>query len=397
MWQNGEGGDEPEWRTVETEFTINLFGTVQTDEGPYAVGEGGYLVADRGDGWEIVFDDGPATRDNQLRAIDVTDDGKRIWMVGSSGAMACYDVEERKKFDYSYPEEMTSTWEAIAVCGERGSEKVLAANGSGEILPFIIDGYDVNWEPMSKPAGKGSNVAALAATPDGVGFAVDTSGNAFKTTPEGWEDIGVVNAQVKFYDVYAGEDNEVYIAAGDGRIYRYDDSYRSWTPIGVTDKTSLRSIDVHGEGEEREVVVMGNNGSIFERDGGDRWEEVPSPTSASLFDLSLGSPDVAVGKAGTIIERPRGESRNAGTSADGDSFDGRGENYDSDDNSAGDGSSEDTTERSEGGSTTEDDTTSEQPAENTDESRSDAEIVAEIVDLLEELSDDDELDLSNLF
>ncbi|MFD1566483.1 hypothetical protein ACFSAU_03175, partial [Halolamina litorea] len=158
MWQNGEGGNEPEWRTVETEFNINLFGTVQTVEGPYAVGEGGHLVADRGDGWEVIFDDGPSTRQNQLRAMDVTDDGKRVWMVGSSGAMACYDVEERKKFDYSYPNEMTSTWEAIAVCGDRGNEKVLAANGSGEVLPFIISGYDVNWEPMSKPAGKGSNV-----------------------------------------------------------------------------------------------------------------------------------------------------------------------------------------------------------------------------------------------
>jgi len=395
MWQNGEGTSEPEWRTVETDFEINLFGTVQTAEGPYAVGSGGNLVGDRGDGWEIIFDDGPSTRQNQLRAIDVTDDGKRIWMVGSSGAMACYDVEERKKFDYSYPHEMTSTWEAIAVCGERGSEKVLAANGSGEILPFIISGYDVNWEPMSKPAGKGSNVAALAATPDGVGFAVDTSGNAFKTTPEGWEDIGVVNAQVKFYDVYAGENQEVYIAAGDGRIYRYDDSYHDWTPIGVTDSTSLRAIDVYEDGDERQMVVMGDNGSIFERDDGDRWEEIPSPTSASLFDVSLGHPDTAVGKAGTIIERPRGEPRNADESPDGDQFDGRGETDDGDasdstggwteDGSTDDGSSGGSTE--DGGST--DDSTS---------SRSDDEIIAEIVDLLQELSDDDDdgFDISDL-
>jgi hypothetical protein len=202
----------------------------------------------------------------------------------------------------------------------------------------MIDGYDVNWEPMSKPAGTGSNVAALAATPDGVGFAVDTSGNAFKTTPQGWEDIGVVNAPVKFYDVYAGEDNEVYIAAGDGRIYRDDDSDRSWTPIGVANETSLRSIDIHGEGENRDVVVMGNNGSIFERHDGDRWEEVPAATSASLFDLSLGAPDIAVGKAGTVIERPRGEPHDAGTSPDGDSFDGRSEN--DDDNGARDGASD---------------------------------------------------------
>ena len=386
---------------METEFSINLFGTVQTAEGPYAVGEGGNLVADRGDGWEIIFDDGPATRQNQLRAIDVTDDGKRIWMVGSSGAMALYDVEERRKYDYSYPEEMTSTWEAVAVCGDQGSEKVLAANGSGEILPFIISGYDVNWEPMSKPAGQGSNVAALAATPDGVGFAVDTAGNAFKTTPEGWKDIGVVNAQVKFYDVYAGANEEVYIAAGDGRIYRYDDSYHDWTPIGVTDTTSLRSIDIYENGGERQMVVMGDNGSIFERDEGDRWEEVPSPTSAALYDLSLGHPDVAVGKAGTVIERPRGEPTNAGESADGDQFDGRGETDDGDGNEP----AEDDTSGSEDGSSTDDSTSGSEDGstddgtQEGDESRSDEEIIAEIVSLLEELADGDDegIDLSNLF
>ncbi|GAB7095585.1 hypothetical protein JCM30237_27390 [Halolamina litorea] len=406
MWQNGEGGNEPEWRTVETEFNINLFGTVQTVEGPYAVGEGGHLVADRGDGWEVIFDDGPSTRQNQLRAMDVTDDGKRVWMVGSSGAMACYDVEERKKFDYSYPNEMTSTWEAIAVCGDRGNEKVLAANGSGEVLPFIISGYDVNWEPMSKPAGKGSNVAALAATPDGVGFAVDTSGNAFKTTPEGWEDIGVVNAQVKFYDVYAGENEEVYIAAGDGRVYRYDDSYNDWTPIGVTDETSMRSIDVYEQDGERQMVVLGNNGSVFQRDDGDRWEEIPSPTSAALFDLSLGSPDIAVGKAGTVIERPRGTTRDAGSSPDGDEFDGRGENDDGDQyGSDEDGSTSEngTTDGTAGDDPTEDDTaddtTEDEQTADDEESRSDEEIIAEIVDLLQELSDgdDDDLSLSDLF
>ena len=404
MWQNGDRGDGAEWSEAETDFSINLFGTVQTAEGPYAVGEGGVLVADRGDGWEVILDDGPATRQNQLRAVDVTDDGKRIWMVGSSGAMACYDVEQRRKYDYSYPGEMTSTWEAIAVCGDRGTEKVLAANGSGEILPFIVDGFDVNWEPMSKPAGKGSNVAALAATPDGIGFAVDTSGNAFKTTPEGWEDIGVVNAQVKFYDVYAGANQEVYIAAGDGRIYRYDDSYHSWTPIGVTDTTSLRSIDIEEQDGERRMVVLGNNGSIFERSGGDRWEELPSPTSASLFDLSLGDLDVAVGKAGTVLERPSPNAAEDGSSADGDSYDGRGENYDGD--SQRNVGTQEPTDRgpSESPKDSTDDDGAEDAATETESGsgssgdRSDEEIIAEIVDLLEELTDgDDEFDLAGLF
>ena len=368
MWQLGEDGEQPEWRSVETAFDVTLFSVAQTSEGPYAVGSDGYLVGDRGDGWEVIFDDGPSTRDNQMRAMDTTDDGERIWMLGSSGAMACYDVQERKKFDYSYPEEMTSTWEGITVSGERGNEKALASNGSGEVLPFTIDGFDVDWGELDKPAGKGSKMAALASTPDGVGFAVDTSGNAFKTTPEdGWKDIGIVNAQVKFYDIYAGKNQRVYVAAGDGRIYRYDDSYHNWTPIGVTDGTSLTSFGIY-ETEEgsQEMVVLGSDGSVYERTGAERWERVPSPVESALNALELGDPDVAVGKNGTVIERPRGAPRSAGSSADGDQFDGRGENFDSDEAGPGDAESENETAAR-----------SEADAETTTSKKSDAETKAD--------------------
>ena len=309
MWQLGEDGEQPEWRSVETAFDVTLFSVAQTSEGPYAVGSDGYLVGDRGDGWEVIFDDGPSTRDNQMRAMDTTDDGERIWMLGSSGAMACYDVEQRKKFDYSYPNEMTSTWEGIAVAGDRGAEKGLAANGSGEILPFTIDGFDVDWGQLDKPAGKGSKMAGVAASPEGIGYAIDTSGNAFKTTAnDGWVDIGIVNAQVKFTDLYAGASQRVYVAGGGGRVYRYDDSYNDWTPIGAADGNTLTAIDVfERENGEPQKVALTRNGDIFQRDGRDRWEELPSPTRKGLRALTLGYPDVAVGKGGTVIQRPRPE------------------------------------------------------------------------------------------
>jgi hypothetical protein len=351
MWELGSDADEPEWSTVESPFKKSLYGVVSTVEGPYAAGAGGTVIANRGDGWEIVFDDGPRTRDNQLRALTVTNDGERIWFAGSSGAVGCYDVVTRRKYDYSSPEEMTSTWEGIAVSGKTGSEKGLLANGSGELLPFGIDGFDVDWGEVAKPQKKGSKISALDASPDGVGYAVDTSGNAFKTTPEdGWEDIGIVNAQVKFYDIHAGTDGRVYVAAGDGRIYRYDDSYRSWTPIGVG-KNALRAFDIY----QGEMVVLGNGGEIYQRDRKERWEKVPAPKATDLIDLALGKPDVAVGKGGLIIERPRGRTRDSGTSPDQDQYDDRGEHYDADSNAPGDSTTSDSTTSD---STTSDSTTS---------------------------------------
>ncbi|GAB7095583.1 hypothetical protein JCM30237_27370 [Halolamina litorea] len=329
MWDTGAGTREPAWEPAETEFEIDLFDVVHTVEGPYAVGASGTLVADTGSGWDVVFDDGPATREAQLQAADVTADGRRVWMVGTSGVVACYDVEQARKFDYSSPDGMTSTWEGVAVAGRKGREKVLAANGSGEVLPFLVDGFEIDWGQPRKPAGKGANVAALAASPDGVGYAIDTAGNAFKTTQrEGWAEIGILDSQLKLHDIHAGANGRVYVAAGDGNVYRYDDSYESWTPIGVTDGIALRAIDVavyeNGTGE---MVVVGDDGSLYERVGDERWVKQPTPVDATLHGLSVGDLDVAVGTGGTVLERPQ-STRYDRSSADGDTYDGRGETYD---------------------------------------------------------------------
>ncbi|WP_222919608.1 hypothetical protein [Natrinema sp. SYSU A 869] len=367
MWELGPDADEPEWQSVETPFSIDLFEVVDTVAGPYAIGDDGVIVANRGDGWEVIIDDGPNVRDNRLRGLDVTDDGGRIWFAGSSGAIGCYDIETRRKFDYSYPKEMTSTWEGIAVSGETGDEKLLVANGSGEILPVTLHGFDVNWGVTSKPNEKGSKVAGLAASPNGYGYAVDTSGNAFKTTEDdGWEDIGIVNAQVKFYDIWAGEDERVYVAAGDGRLYRYDDSYQDWTPIGVGEK-SLYAFDKYDD----QLVALGDGGALFQRiDGGERWEKQHTPTDSDLNDIALGDPDVAVGKSGLIIKRLRGEPRDARTSPDGDNFDGRGENFEPDETpheSSTTTSGDDSSSKQEGPSKSEHADESEPDEESTDD------------------------------
>ncbi|GGL63835.1 WD40/YVTN/BNR-like repeat-containing protein [Halocalculus aciditolerans] len=332
MWQLGPHADEPEWKLLDVPFDNDLMEICQTTVGAYAIGDGGVLAGNRNkEGWKIVLDDGPNARDNQLRAMDVTDDGKRLWFLGSSGAIGCYDVETRRKYDYSYPKEMTSTWEGITVSGPAGREKGLAANGSGEVMPFTIDGFDVDWGVAEKPVGgKASKIAALASTEEGIGFAIDTSGQAYKTTEsDGWKDIGIVNAQVKFYDVYAGGHGKVYVSAGDGRLYRYDNSYNQWTPISVGN-AALHSFDMY----DGDMVVLGGGGLFYQRQfGGQRWRKIHTPTKKTLYDVRLGKPyDVAVGKGGTVLHRPRGEAANEESSADGDQYDGRGELYDGDEN-----------------------------------------------------------------
>ena len=333
MWGLGADANDPEWQTVETPFTNDLFEVVSTARGPFAVGDGGIIAGDRGNGWEIITDDGPNVSQNQMRTLAVTDDGKRLWFAGSSGALGCYDVETNRKYDYSYPNEMTSTWESIAVSGTIGSEKVLIANGSGEVLPASLDGFTINWGVLEKPADKGSTMTGLAASPDGYGYGIDTSGNAFMTTKrDGWKDIGVIESQVKFYDIWAEQNGRVYVAAGQGTLYRYDNSYRDWTPIGVAEKGALHAFDMY----KNQMVALGDGGLMYQRtDGGNRWEQVHTPTDDTLYDLALGDPDIAIGKGGLVLERPRGTTRAAGKSPDADQYTGRGEVYDADQNAPG--------------------------------------------------------------
>lgn len=328
MWELGPEGDEPEWQAVETPFSTDLFEVVSTTKGPYAVGDGGVLAANRGDGWEIVTDAGPNASQNQLRSLAVTDDGKRLWFVGSSGALGCYDVETNRKSDYSFPREKTSTWESIAVSGAAGSEKVLTGNGSGEILPFTIDGFDVNWNTVSKPDKQGATMTDLTAGAKGYGYGIDTSGNVFKTAEDdGWKKIGINNAQEKFYGIWGGQQGRIYVAAGQGRLYRYDDSYQKWTPIQITEQGALRAFDMY----DNQMAVLGDGGLMHQRtDGGERWEEVTTPIEETLNDLVLNEPDIAVGTSGTVLRRPRGTTRESGKSPDGDNFDDRGEIYDPD-------------------------------------------------------------------
>lgn len=284
------------WSAVESPTAKTLFGAVQTANGPYAVGTSGNVLARDGDGWHLVVEDGPATRNNTLRDVAVTADGKRIWFAGSSGAFGGYDVDTGKKLDYSAPMGKTSTWEAVAVTGKRGSEELRLANGSGEVLP-VTTGDDgcPRWGEVVKP-GSGSTIPALTYG-GGHFYAVDTSGNAFEETEKGWKDIGVENAQVNFFDVYAG-DRTVLIAGGGGRVYRYDRACENWTPISAGE---VALHDVESEGDA--LVAAGANGRVYERTPTKGWRARSTPTENDLWALAVGETDVAVGASGVIVER----------------------------------------------------------------------------------------------
>jgi photosystem II stability/assembly factor-like uncharacterized protein len=304
------------WQEAASPTSKTLFGVSNTVRGPHAVGATGNVLARRSDGWETVVSTGPAARSSSLRTVGVTDDYKRIWFAGASGALGSYDVEQGLKYDHSAPNGMTSTWEGITVTGNRGNETVHVYNGSGE---HIIGSYDeedcMKFGSPNKPGG-GSRVPAVdfREKESSVGHAVDTSSQVYETTDGGetWENVGIPNSLVGIYDVISyldSDDNQfVYAAAGGGYLYRMNCDCDTWTPIGLGTK-KLTGV-AHDMSDN--LLVCGSSSTIYEKIATESWEERESPIQANYkegiygrmkYDNDEQMPDVIVGTSGKIIER----------------------------------------------------------------------------------------------
>lgn len=298
-----EAATDPEWKGVTTPFDVDLHDVVQTNDGPFAVGGSGTVVANSGNGWEVQVSEGPAKQNRALTSIDVTEDGGRIWYAGASGAIGTYEIEEGKQYDFSYSKDISASWSAIGVAGRAGTEQVYVANTSGKVLPFSLTGREATYGAPATPGG-GSEITALEATPDGVVYATDTAGNVYQTTNSGWTTVGIDEAEVSLRDVTVGPGGRIYVAAANGTLYGKMPAKQRWTANEVAG-SALRAVDVF----DGHVVVLSGDNRLFRRpvDGRTRWQKSTPPTSSDLLALALDTPDVAVGKAGAVVTRKSAE------------------------------------------------------------------------------------------
>ena len=323
--ESGEGHREEVpadgWKAVETGVDISLFNVCFTVAGPVAVGADGKVLHRRPSSgeWRVIIEAGPSVTFNNIHDVDVTDDGERFWFVGDSGIIGAFDVRQGRKYDFSAPMEKTSTWESIAVTGEKGDETVIYANGSGELLDAEMDedGYPI-WGDVEKP-GRGSTIPGIDFDTDGTAYAADTTGKAYQQAIDyeerssssnrkrpvsgdgDWTEIGVRNAEVNFHDIDC-DDGHLLIAGDDGIIYRFDRFADNWTPIRAGDGT-IYSIDQF-EGRRAGSTA---DGRIFEPEMMVGWSERPTEVTEDLYGIALGPEyDIAVGAAGTVVERHHG-------------------------------------------------------------------------------------------
>ena len=286
---------DDEWTVAETPTGNTLYDVECTDAGAYAVGSGGLVLARTADGWWKVLDGGPTGNGNSLYGADVTDDGKRLWFVGASGAIGEYNVTTGDLTDHSAPMDVTNNFNDVSVTGAAGDANVYVAGDSGKTYYSFENGASETWEYVTP--GSGSNINAVDFYDDRAGHIVDGNKTVFHTTDgETWEEIGLADANVNFYGVDSDGADDVWVSGGGGMVFHWDGA--EWTPADTGD-AGLRDIEVTDDGAG---LTVGGGGKVYERADG-AWRGRSTPTGENLKAVVRGGTDLAVGAGGVVIER----------------------------------------------------------------------------------------------
>ncbi|WP_224335568.1 sialidase family protein [Haloprofundus halobius] len=304
-----EGTVDPEdWVSVDSPVNVDLSDVVAAGGGAYAVGEDGYVLVRTDDGWATVLEDGPGADGENLTGVDVSDDGRAVWLAGDGGALGRIDTASDRHTDHSAPGGDTSTVTAVAVVGDAGAETVVLANGSGEVRRGEYDGERVRWGEPVKP-GSGSSIAAVSFADAERGYLADTNGSVFRTTDGGETydvlgigDAGTLTAVAPVVGEESAANAEAFVTEDDGTIRRYDGA--QWTPVRPTEE-GLWAIAVEPRTDRVVAVAVGEHGTVLERDGGD-WKRRETSPDETLRGVGVAADRrVAVGDDGTILERRR--------------------------------------------------------------------------------------------
>lgn len=293
--------ESPAWQTVETPARNTLYGVTVFDSGAVAVGESGVLFGrPNGESWQAVIEQGPAGKSQNLKAVEATDDGARVWFAGNSGAVGTYDVAAAVKRDFSEIDGIDADWLDIAVTGDANSETVYLATDEGAVLRLSVEDRSLDVGEFVRPPTLASGLAGIDALDDGR-LVVLSKGGRFFTTQDREQWTTVELQPDEFVDVGADSDVSYMVrAAGEG--FRYEDGTAVSFPFG---QPSLLAVDA----ADGRVVTVGTGGSVYRR-APDGWVNVTTDNDRTLHDVSAVPPgrngdarDVAVGAAGTILER----------------------------------------------------------------------------------------------
>jgi hypothetical protein len=286
---------ESSWTAVESPTGNTLYDVEYTATGAYAVGGGGIVLDRTPEGWQKIIDGGPTGNGNNLYGADVTDDGTRLWFVGSSGAIGEYDVETGNLNDHSAPMDVTNNFNDVSVTGTAGEANVYVAGDSGKVYYSFENGEEGTWEYVTPASG--ANINAVDFYDEKKGHIVDGNKTVLHTQDGAtWDKIGLADANVNFYGVDSDGADDVWISGGGGMVFHWNGV--EWTPADTGD-AGLRDIEVtDGDGDG---LTVGGGGTVYDLTDGE-WAQEATPSGQNLKAVVRGSTDIAVGAGGAILE-----------------------------------------------------------------------------------------------
>jgi len=280
------------WESVETPIDGDINDVVYAATGAYAVADGGVILERTSGGWQTVLKGGVGGNGNPLRGASVTDDGERLWVVGSSGAIGEYDVRTGSLNDYSAPNDVTNNFNGVSATGGEGEANVYVAGDSGKIYYSFDNGGTFG---QTTP-GSGSEINGIAFHEDRQGHAIDGNQVVFETDDgSSYDRVGLQDANVNLYGVDSDGDDDIWVCGGGGMIFNFNGS--QWVSSDTGD-AGLQDIEV----ENGSGYTVGGGGKVFALSGG-KWTEEQTPTGANLQAVARGSTDIAVGASGVLIEK----------------------------------------------------------------------------------------------
>lgn len=286
------------WVEVSSPTSKTLYEVVRTDAGPYAVGGSGVVIHRTADGWQTVISDGAKGQNKTLHGAAVTDDGNRLWMCGSSGALAEYDVSSGTLTNWSNPNGIGNTFTDVEVTGTVAEkERIYLTMGSGKVVIGKRESKsNIEWDVHD--TGGGTTLNAVDFHDDTAGRVVSNGHRVFETTDGGktWTKIGLDQAQNPLEGLVSGTDH-VWTTGGNGQVWRHDCNCHIWTPHSAGSK------DIYEiERRNGRFLACGGSGRIIEQVDS-QWIAKNTPVGNALLGCAIGDTDIAVGKSGTIIER----------------------------------------------------------------------------------------------
>lgn len=291
-----------DWTATESPKLAQLSGVESHGDDAFVVGDRGILLERRGTGnWRELVADGPTGNNTNLNDVAVTDDGRRLWYCGDSGAFGYYDRAAGEAFPHTAPKSNTDGFQGVVVRGAAGREVVHAVDDDGRVVRAAVDGETVDVTDEEVP-NDGASFTAIVEH-ESYRYAADASGCLLRSTDGvDWQVEQLVDTTIEGLTV---ANDGVAAATDDGEVFRGISQFGETGRTGRADLGDESPEDVAAAGEtfavagdDAAVLVIGPNGDV-------KCAGLEADEMLHGVEVMAGGTILAVGAGGTIVEGRR--------------------------------------------------------------------------------------------